>query len=73
MRSLMSTGIISPMASMLGPSCGRSWMLSKSSANCSGAVAVVVAVVAVAAVTAVAAMAVARAEVKVAVERGARV
>ena len=50
MRSLMSTGIISPMASMLGPSCGRSWMLSKSSANCSEAVAVVVAVVVVAVV-----------------------
>ena len=67
MRSLMSTGIISPMASMLGPSCGRSWMLSKSSANCAGAVAVVVAMAA-AAVTVVAVVAVARAEVKVAVE-----
>ena len=61
-RSLMSTGIISPMASMLGPSFGRSWMLSKSSANCAAAVVAVVAVVVVAVV---------RAEVKVAVERAA--
>ena len=72
MRSLMSTGIISPMASMLGPSCGRSWMLSKSSANCAGAVAVLVAVVVAVAAAAVT-VAVARAEVQVAVEQGARV
>ena len=63
-RSLMSTGIISPMASMLGPSVGRSTMLSKSSANCAATVVAVVAVVEVK-------VAVVRAEVKVAVERAA--